>query len=558
MKQKKQNRILAALLAVAMMFQMLPMMAFAAEETAPAAGKAKIGETEYDTVEKAVKAAPADGSTTTITLGEGEYTLYGTEVTAGKNLTFVGQGAGLTTWKIGYPDSDQGSQNNADFSFKNSKTITFQNMTLKAGTSYNYQGFAHTDTTVVENCVVEGMTFYWGYNSATFKDTTFKPGGYKYALWTYCSKDTIFNHCKFECAGKAIYVHNEGNPLIKIHFKDCEVTNSWAKSALSVDDGPCSFKIYISGDNKVSAKRDKNTCSKVYGFASNNGNTEVYYGEENENPELVWQNGKMVTHKHSDGEKDNAYNITYSSSNPNGWVEEDGHYKRHVIKTCNYCGYKEEKDEIGYKLAYDLNGGEAVEGEDYAEKIVAENETVKLAAAPSLEGFNFLGWEDENGNRYDAAAATKLTANTKLTAQWGEVPPAVPDISDGGGKEITTVIIAAGTTVVGYYAGTELLRNCYGLPYWPRNRSELALMLWKDADCPMPESTLLYPDVGQEEDDMDLQYAARWAMENELIPDLNWDDSRTEEEMKFYPNYAVSRARALHAWRKAQQLKQDA
>lgn len=31
MKQKKQNRILAALLAVAMMFQMLPMMAFAAE-----------------------------------------------------------------------------------------------------------------------------------------------------------------------------------------------------------------------------------------------------------------------------------------------------------------------------------------------------------------------------------------------------------------------------------------------------------------------------------------------------------------------------------------------
>ena len=31
MKQKKQNRILAALLAVVMMFQMLPMMAFADE-----------------------------------------------------------------------------------------------------------------------------------------------------------------------------------------------------------------------------------------------------------------------------------------------------------------------------------------------------------------------------------------------------------------------------------------------------------------------------------------------------------------------------------------------
>ena len=120
------------------------------------------------------------------------------------------------------------------------------------------------------------------------------------------------------------------------------------------------------------------------------------------------------------------------------------------------------------------------------------------------------------------------------------------------------MIVAAGTAVIGYYAGTGLLMHHYGLPYWPKNRSELALMLWEDADRPMPESALLYPDVGQKEEDMDLQHAARWAMENELLPDLNWDDSRTEEEMKFYPNYAVSRARALHAWRKAQQLKQDA
>ena len=553
MKQKKQNRILAALLAVAMMFQMLPMLAFAAEDAPLEKGQAKIGDKVYDSVLEAVKAAPADGSTTTITLGEGEYTLYDTEETADKNLTFVGQGVDLTTWKIGYPNSDQGSQNNADFSFKGSKTITFQNMTLKAGPSYNYQGFAHTDTTVVENCVVEGMTFYWGYNSATFKDTTFKPGGYKYAIWTYCSKDTIFNHCKFECAGKAIYVHNEGNPLIKIHFKDCEVTNSWAKSALSVDDGPCSFKIYISGDNKVSAKRDGNTCSKVYGFASNNGHTEVYYGEENENPELVWKNGKMVTHKHSDGEKEQKLTKTCAE-----WTEQDDHYEREVTTKCDYCGYTTTGTEKGYKLAYDLSGGEAAEGVDYGEKIVPENETVTLAAAPALAGFYFLGWEDENGKRYDAAAATSLTANTKLTAQWGEEPPAVPDTPDSGSGEITAVIVAAGTTVIGYYAGTELLKHCYGLLYWPRNRSELALMLWEDADRPMPESALLYPDVGQEERDMDLQHAARWAMENELIPDLNWDDSRTEEEMKFYPNYAVSRARALHAWHKAQQLKQDA
>lgn len=161
MKHKGKNRVLAALLAAAMMFQMLPMLAFAAEDTHLENGQAKIGDKVYGSVLEAVKAAPADGSTTTITLGEGEYTLYGTEETAGKNLTFVGQGVDSTTWKIGYPTSDQAGYGNADFSFKNSKTITFQNMTLKAGPTYNYQGFAHTDTTVVENCVVEGMTFYW-------------------------------------------------------------------------------------------------------------------------------------------------------------------------------------------------------------------------------------------------------------------------------------------------------------------------------------------------------------------------------------------------------------
>lgn len=557
MKQKKHNRFLAAFLAVAMMFQMLPMLAFAAEDTSSTEGQAKVCNT-VDELKAAVKAAPADGTTTTIKLGKGDYTLYGTEMTAGKNLTFVGQGAGLTTWNIGYPSSDQGNQNNADFSFKDSGTITFQDMTLKAGPSYNYQGFAHTDTTVVENCVVEGMTVYWGYNSATFKDTTFKPLGYKYALWTYCSKDTIFDHCKFECAGKAIYVYNEGNPLIKIHFKDCEVTDSLVKSALNINDTYANFKIYISGDNKVSAHRDTKTCSKVYGFASNNGKTEVYYGEENENPELVWQNGKMVTHKHSDGEKEQNF-----KRDEGDWTDKGDHYEREVTTTCNYCGYTTTITQTGYKLEYDLNGGDPAEGADdetYKAKIVPENEKVELAPAPTMPGYFFHYWDGTEGNFYGDLATIKMTANTKLTAQWGEEPPEVPDTPEGPGccGEVTAVIIAAGTTVVGYYAGTELLRNCYGLPYWPRNRSELALMLWEDADRPMPESTLLYPDIGQEEEDMDLQHAARWAMENELLPDLNWDSSKPEEEQKFFPNYAVSRAWALHAWNKAQQLKQDA
>ena len=67
----------------------------------------------------------------------------------------------------------------------------------------------------------------------------------------------------------------------------------------------------------------------------------------------------------------------------------------------------------------------------------------------------------------------------------------------------------------------------------------------------------VFPDVGQEERDMDLQHAARWAMENELIPDLN-DEGTAPEEMKFYPDNAVSKIDVLNAWQKAQELKQNA
>ena len=122
----------------------------------------------------------------------------------------------------------------------------------------------------------------------------------------------------------------------------------------------------------------------------------------------------------------------------------------------------------------------------------------------------------------------------------------------------TTVVV--GGAVLGYQAyslGAEFAGKLLALPYFPSNRSALAMMLWEDAGKPMPESELLYPDVEQEEQDMDLQHAARWAMENELIPDLN-DEGTAPEEMKFYPDNTVSKIDVLNAWQKAQELKQNA
>lgn len=145
-----------------------------------------------------------------------------------------------------------------------------------------------------------------------------------------------------------------------------------------------------------------------------------------------------------------------------------------------------------------------------------------------------------------------------------EAMPKDATIEDDGPNVLGTAAIigtaAVGGAVLGYQAyslGAEFAGKLMALPYFPSNRSALAMMLWEDAGKPMPESELLYPDVGQEERDMDLQHAARWAMENELIPDLN-DEGTAPEEMKFYPDNTVSKIDVLNAWQKAQELKQNA
>lgn len=573
MKQKKQNRILAALLAVVMMFQMLPMMAFAAEKTAPAAGKAKIGETEYNSVMEAVKAA---GSDATIELGEGNYTLYNvdgtgtrggttTGTTEGKNLTFVGQGTDKTVWHIGedVADPNKTGEYNGDYSFDGAGTVTFKNMTLRSGTTTDTNtklGFIRPNKTVVDNCEIVGWTAFWGYKSAEFKNTTFKPSLLKDAIWVYSSKEATFDNCKFT-AGRGVKVYTEEDKSVTVNFNNCTVENSPSHPAIYIDelvlDNESSsnrYTINITGSNNVNAATYKMTCSKLFGFRNiPQIKHPGHFTNVKIDGELVWREGEMLTHDYTDGEKDNAYNITYSSSNPNGWVEEDGHYKRHVIKTCKYCGYNEEKDENGYKLAYKLNGGTAAAGADYTEKIVAENKTVTLAAAPApaQEGVYFLGWEDGNGKQYNADATITLTANTTLTAQWGDVPPVEPAGGGSGDGGAGAVVAGALLGGAGYLLGTRLwLESTFG--FVPANRIELAMALWKRADCPAPVSTELYPDI--DEDDTDAQAAARWCVEQDLMKDFARTNSDGTQTVKFRPYDYVFRTQSLVKWYKLEKL----
>lgn len=174
--------------------------------------------------------------------------------------------------------------------------------------------------------------------------------------------------------------------------------------------------------------------------------------------------------------------------------------------------------------------------------------------------WDITGLDDPNAYQDKESFAFVMPAKgvtLKAMTQDASIEDDEPDIV---GPIVIGTTVVVGGAVLGYQAyslGAEFSGKLMALPYFPSNRSALAMMLWEDAGKSMPESELLYPDVGQEERDMDLQHAARWAMENELIPDLN-DEGTAPEEMKFYPDNTVSKLDVLNAWQKAQELKQNA
>ena len=174
--------------------------------------------------------------------------------------------------------------------------------------------------------------------------------------------------------------------------------------------------------------------------------------------------------------------------------------------------------------------------------------------------WDITGLDDPNAYQNKESFAFVMPAKAvtlKAMTQDASIEDDEPDIV---GPIVIGTTVVVGGAVLGYQAyslGAEFAGKLMALPYFPSNRSALAMMLWEDAGKPMPESELLYPDVGQEEQDMDLQHAARWAMENDLVPDLN-DEGTAPEEMKFYPDNAVSKLDVLKAWQKAQELKQNA
>ena len=394
-----KKRILSLLLILCMAVTLLPTAVFAEDATGTSSAGGTIyvdavngndsnenvgqsWETAYQTLKTAVTAAKSGD---TIMLSAAKYTLYGipsTNTTKGKDLTFVGQGADKTGWNIGaeVPDPDKfGTEYNGDYSFDGAGTVTFKNMTLQSAGA-DYLGFIRADQTVVEDCIINGKTFYWGYTSAAFTNTTFNCPSGDYAVWTYSSPTMTFDHCTFNSSGKVINVYADfgtGKNDIIVNFKGCTVNNTVEslKPVLNINDsnmGNFKYILNISGNTTVTGVDvDKATCSRLFGFGgkattNNTGKTVVNFGDT-----TVWEDGEMVDDKayhnegvtvdgvtydnrvagannslYAEGYKDNKVETTATD-----WVEqEDGSYTRTVTRKCNYCDYMEETTEIDWNV----------------------------------------------------------------------------------------------------------------------------------------------------------------------------------------------------------------
>lgn len=425
------RRFAALCAAVAAFICALAPAAFADEPTANITN-ARTGATYTDLATATAEAQSGD----TIKLGEGNYTLYKVNSeghTKGKDLTFEGVSTDKTAWNIGalVPDPAHfGTEYNGDYSFDGAGTVTFKNMTLRSG-SADYLGFIRADNTVLDGCVVNGKTFYWGYTSAEFNNTTFNAPAGDYSLWTYSSPTMTFNGCTFNCAGKAINVYTDygaGKHDITVNVNNCTFTSTaTAKTALNINDknmGDFKYKVNIKGNTTATGlATDSYTCSKVFGFGGligawkgqNSGRTDV-----NIDGELVWTAGKMQTHSYTDGEHDQAYKKTYTD-----WAQADkaGAWKRTLSSECNYCGWKlPDTDEYAYDVAYDLNGSTDEQTCDYAtQEKNAAGATVKVKAAPVRKDYDFTGWNtaaDGSGTVYEADSDLKVTEPVTLYAQW--------------------------------------------------------------------------------------------------------------------------------------------
>lgn len=188
--------------------------------------------------------------------------------------------------------------------------------------------------------------------------------------------------------------------------------------------------------------------------------------------------------------------------------------------------------------------------------------TLKIDATALPDGYTFGQWvvtqllpEQTTVEVIDASdlEATFSMPASPVTVTFTVNTPVEPGpdpepSGDGGAGAVIAGALIGGTA---YLLGTRAwLEGTYG--YVPANRMELALGLWKRANCPAPVSTELYADI--EQNDADAQAAARWCVEQGLLKDYHEQNDDGTETVTFKPGRYVARPYALTRWYQLEKL----
>lgn len=188
--------------------------------------------------------------------------------------------------------------------------------------------------------------------------------------------------------------------------------------------------------------------------------------------------------------------------------------------------------------------------------------TLKFDATTLPEGYTFGQWVVTQ--LLPEQITVEVTADSDLAASFSmpaspvtvtftvnapvEPEPDPEPSGDGGTGAVIAGALIGGTA---YLLGTRAwLEGTYG--YVPANRMELALGLWKRANCPAPVSTELYADIQQ--NDADAQAAARWCVEQGLLKDYHEQNDDGTETVTFKPGRYVARPYALTRWYQLEKL----
>ena len=259
------KKFLSLALALLMAAVLLPTTALA--DTAVSPCVAKIGDTGYDSLDNAIKAAANEADPTTINLEPGVTVYLSSGVAnegAARNVEIVGNNT-QTVDVITNAISAEGGM----LSYQRDSRFVFKGVIIQAGEG-NFDGIVCGDLTF-ENCTIKGKLTLYG--AATFTGCTFQNTmADQYSIWTWGGTAVTVENCTFNTNGKAILLYGQAtaqNPT-NLVVNNCTFNDrnngSAGKAAIEIgNDYNATYKLTVTGATVNGFAPGKNTGSKLWG-----------------------------------------------------------------------------------------------------------------------------------------------------------------------------------------------------------------------------------------------------------------------------------------------------